>query len=68
MKRPPSISRLTARRDRGAGRRITARHIRELEKAGSDEPRSARLIMFIGKILAHDIVDTETGELLAPGQ
>ena len=45
-------------------RRITIRHVRQLEKAGIKE-----LIVppeyLEGKILAHDIVDTETGELLA---
>jgi len=47
-----------------AGRRITARHIRELEKANLDE-------IFVphdyleGKILAKNIVDEKTGELIA---
>ncbi|HZD52888.1 MAG TPA: DNA-directed RNA polymerase subunit beta, partial [Woeseiaceae bacterium] len=45
------------------GRRITAKHVRELEKAGVDT-----LVVppeyLEGKILAHNIVDTETGELL----
>jgi len=47
------------------GRRITARHIRELEKAGVnklDVPQD----FIIGKVLAHNVVDKETGELLAP--
>ncbi|MEJ2404763.1 MAG: DNA-directed RNA polymerase subunit beta [Candidatus Thiodiazotropha sp.] len=47
-----------------AGRRITARHIRELEKAGVnklDVPRE----YLSGRVLAHNIVDKETGELLA---
>jgi DNA-directed RNA polymerase subunit beta len=47
-----------------AGRRITQRHIRELQKAGI-----ARLPVpnsfAIGKRLAHNVVDTATGELLA---
>ena len=46
------------------GRRITARHVRELEKAGIkslDVPTE----YVIGKTLAHDIIDKETGELLA---
>ncbi|MEW6354291.1 MAG: DNA-directed RNA polymerase subunit beta [Pseudomonadota bacterium] len=46
------------------GRRITARHIRELEKIGLktlDVPRE----YLIGKVLAHDIVDAESGEILA---
>ncbi|MGB5622276.1 MAG: DNA-directed RNA polymerase subunit beta [Gammaproteobacteria bacterium] len=46
------------------GRRITARHVAELEKS------SAKTLVvpetyLEGKILAHDVVDTETGELLA---
>lgn len=47
-----------------AGRRITARHIRELEKAGVkklDVPRD----FIVGKVLAHNVVDKETGELIA---
>jgi DNA-directed RNA polymerase subunit beta len=46
------------------GRRITARHVRELDKAGIkhlDVPAE----YVIGKTLAHDIIDKETGELLA---
>ncbi len=46
------------------GRRITARHIRELDKAGVKS-----LVVpedyLLDKILAHGIVDTETGELIA---
>jgi len=46
------------------GRRITAKHVREMEKSKVD-----KLVVpneyLEGKILAHDIVDTETGELLA---
>ncbi|MDA0681320.1 MAG: DNA-directed RNA polymerase subunit beta [Proteobacteria bacterium] len=46
------------------GKRITAKHVREMEKSSVD-----KLIVPIEyletKILAHDIVDTETGELLA---
>ena len=45
-------------------RRITARHIREIEKANLKE-----LVVpdeyLIGKILARDVIDTETGELIA---
>jgi len=47
-----------------AGRRITQRHIKQLEKAGNktlDVPRD----FLVGKVLAHNIVDTDTGELLA---
>jgi DNA-directed RNA polymerase subunit beta len=47
------------------GRRITAKHVRDLEKS-----KVGKLIVpteyLEGKILAHDIVDEETGELLAP--
>jgi DNA-directed RNA polymerase subunit beta len=45
-------------------RRITLRHVRELEKANVkqlDVPAE----YLAGKILAHDIIDTESGELLA---
>jgi len=46
------------------GRRITAKHVREMEKSKIDN-----LVVpteyLEGKILAQDIVDTETGELLA---
>ncbi|MDH3491465.1 MAG: DNA-directed RNA polymerase subunit beta [Gammaproteobacteria bacterium] len=46
------------------GRRITAKHVREMEKSKVD-----KLVVpneyLEGKVLAHDIVDTETGELLA---
>ena len=45
-------------------RRITVRHVRELEKAGVkhlDVPSE----YLVGRILAHDVVDKETGELLA---
>jgi DNA-directed RNA polymerase subunit beta len=46
------------------GKRITARHVRELEKS------SAKTLVvpneyLEGKILAHDVIDKETGELLA---
>lgn len=46
------------------GRRITARHIRELEKSGIKE-----LIVpeeyLVGKVLSHDVVNEETGEIIA---
>jgi DNA-directed RNA polymerase subunit beta len=46
------------------GRRITAKHVRDMEKSSVD-----KLVVpadyLEGKILAHDVVDTETGELLA---
>ncbi|KAF1705440.1 DNA-directed RNA polymerase subunit beta [Pseudoxanthomonas suwonensis] len=47
-----------------AGKRITARHVRQLEQSGitalavPDE-------YLLGRILAHDVVDAATGELLA---
>ncbi len=46
------------------GRRITARHVRELEKAGV-KSLEVPTEYVIGKTLAHDIIDKETGELLA---
>src|SRR5512145_2692113 len=46
------------------GRRITARHVRQLEDAGIDR-LSVPNDYLIGKILAHDVVNTETGEILA---
>ncbi|MEN8107157.1 MAG: DNA-directed RNA polymerase subunit beta [Pseudomonadota bacterium] len=46
------------------GRRITARHIRELEKAGIKS-----LVVpddyLVDKVLAHNVIDKETGELVA---
>src|SRR5690606_19189842 len=47
-----------------ATRRITARHIRQLEKAKVEE-LSVPLEYLIGKSLAKDIISTKTGELLA---
>ncbi|MBS0577468.1 MAG: DNA-directed RNA polymerase subunit beta [Proteobacteria bacterium] len=47
-----------------AGKRITARHVRLLEKdqvAALEVPDD----YLVGRILAHDVVDTRTGELLA---
>jgi DNA-directed RNA polymerase subunit beta len=46
------------------GKRITARHVKQLEKANikSLEVPDEYLV---GRILAHDVVDTKTGELLA---
>ena len=46
------------------GRRITARHIRELDNAGVktlEIPES----YLVGKALAHSVVNTETGEIIA---
>jgi len=46
------------------GRRITARHIREMEKA-----KLKSLVVpteyLVGKVLAHNIVDTDSGEIIA---
>ncbi len=46
-----------------AGRRITMRHVRQLEEA-----KLKTLVVpqeyFMGKVIAHDIVDKETGELI----
>ncbi len=47
-----------------AGRRITARHIRELEKAGITRFEVPREYI-IGKVVAHDVVDEDTGEVIA---
>ncbi|MGI9234641.1 MAG: DNA-directed RNA polymerase subunit beta [Woeseiaceae bacterium] len=46
------------------GRRITAKHVRDMEKSTVDKLTVPNEYL-IGKILAHDIVDTDTGELLA---
>jgi DNA-directed RNA polymerase subunit beta len=46
------------------GKRITARHVRDMEKSSVKKITVPREYL-IGKIMAHDVVDTETGELLA---
>ncbi len=46
------------------GRRITARHVRQLEQAGVNKLSVPRDYLY-GKILAHDVVNTDTGEILA---
>ncbi len=46
------------------GRRITARHIRELEKAGVKRLEVPDGYL-VGKTLAHALVDSETGEVIA---
>jgi len=46
------------------GRRITAKHVRDMEKS-TVEKLVVPADYLEGKILAHDIVDEETGELLA---
>lgn len=47
-----------------AGRRITAKHVRMLEKEKVTKLEIPQDYL-VGKILAHDLADTETGELLA---
>ena len=46
------------------GRRITARHILQLQKAGITRLEVPKDFLY-GETLAHDLVDTDTGELLA---
>ncbi len=46
------------------GRRVTARHIREMEKAGLKQLEVPEDYLE-GKTLAHDVMDESTGELLA---
>jgi DNA-directed RNA polymerase subunit beta len=46
------------------GRRITAKHVRQLEKSGVTEIEVPREYL-IGKILGHNVIDKTTGELLA---
>ncbi len=48
-----------------AGRRITARHLRQLEKAGVEHINVPDEYL-VGKVLARDFVDESTGEILAP--
>ena len=47
-----------------AGRRITARHINQMTKSGLDTLDVVGNYVF-GKNLGHDVVDKETGEILA---
>ncbi len=47
-----------------AGRRVTQRHIRALEKAGIKSLDVPQEFLY-ERVLAHNIVDTETGEILA---
>ncbi len=47
-----------------AGRRITARHIRELEQGGVNKLDVPRDFVH-GRVLAHNVVDKDTGELIA---
>lgn len=46
------------------GRRITAKHIRQMEKAALTQIEVSKEYL-IGKILSHNIVDESTGELIA---
>jgi DNA-directed RNA polymerase subunit beta len=46
------------------GRRITARHVRELEQSGA-ERLSVPGEYLIGKVLGHNVVATDTGEVIA---
>ncbi|MBT8442514.1 MAG: DNA-directed RNA polymerase subunit beta, partial [Gammaproteobacteria bacterium] len=46
------------------GKRITARHVREMDKS-TVKAISVPQEYLVGKILAQDVVDTETGELIA---
>jgi DNA-directed RNA polymerase subunit beta len=46
------------------GRRVTARHVRTLEQKGISRLEVPKEYL-IGKILAHDVFNTETGEILA---
>ncbi len=47
-----------------SGRRITARHIRELSEADVKSLQVPREYL-IGKVLGHDVVDKESGEIVA---
>jgi DNA-directed RNA polymerase subunit beta len=48
-----------------AGRRVTMRQIKQLE-AKKIKKLNATLDYLYGKVLAHDIIDTDTGEIIAP--
>ncbi|MEZ5589560.1 MAG: DNA-directed RNA polymerase subunit beta [Gammaproteobacteria bacterium] len=48
-----------------AGRRITARHIRDLQKADI-KTLEVPVDYLLGKILAHEVIDDTTGEIVAP--
>jgi len=45
------------------GRRITARHIREMEKSKTDKLEVPREYLF-GKVIAKDMINPETGEII----
>ena len=46
------------------GRRITAKHIREMVKAGLTEVEVPRDYL-VGKVIGHNLIDSNTGELVA---
>lgn len=46
------------------GRRITAKHVREMHKTGLSEVNVPREYL-LGKILGHNLIDATTGELIA---
>ncbi len=46
-----------------AGRRITVRHVRQIEKAGIKN-LEVPVEYLLGKVLAKDLIDTDTGELV----
>jgi len=46
------------------GRRVTARHVRQLEQKGVSRLEVPKEYL-TGKVLAHDVFNTETGEILA---
>jgi DNA-directed RNA polymerase subunit beta len=46
------------------GRRITVRHVRQLEEAGVDR-LAVPAEYLVDKVLAHDVIDSDTGEILA---
>ncbi|MDX1444187.1 MAG: DNA-directed RNA polymerase subunit beta, partial [Gammaproteobacteria bacterium] len=46
------------------GRRVTARHIRELDKAGVKKLEVPKSYLE-GKIIAHDVLDVDSGEIVA---
>ncbi|HBA33724.1 MAG TPA: DNA-directed RNA polymerase subunit beta, partial [Gammaproteobacteria bacterium] len=45
------------------GRKVTAKHIRELKKAEVEKLTVSKEYL-VGRILAHDIIDTDTGEVI----
>src|SRR6476469_5388902 len=47
-----------------AGKRITSRHVKQLEQAGV-EALAVPDDYLVGRILSHDVIDATTGELLA---